>query len=136
MKLTNYLTFIFISLTISTFLTSCSNNAIIDKGLMKASSEINKNCPFMVDQETRLDNTTALAGNKFQVNYTMVNVDKDTFNIDSFHDDIELSVVNHAKTSPDFKPFRDDRVTIIYKYKDYQGNFLTEIEVKPEDYLE
>ncbi|MFH0939535.1 MAG: hypothetical protein V1899_09690 [Planctomycetota bacterium] len=31
----------------------------IDSELMKSVSEINKNCPFMVDKFTRLDNTVA-----------------------------------------------------------------------------
>ena len=31
-----------------------------DEQMMQAASEINKSCPIMVDQETRLDNTVAL----------------------------------------------------------------------------
>src|SRR5690554_6928537 len=35
----------------------------IDSQLMKFSNEVNKNCPFMVDSETRLDNTGVVAKN-------------------------------------------------------------------------
>jgi predicted amidophosphoribosyltransferase len=40
-----------------------------DKQMMEMASELNKNCPIMVDQETRWDNCIALPDNAFQYNY-------------------------------------------------------------------
>ena len=37
-----------------------------DKVMMQAASELNKTCPIMVDQDTRLDNAIALPGNVLQ----------------------------------------------------------------------
>src|SRR5258706_10879123 len=53
-----------------------------DKAMMKAASELNKTCPIMVDQDTRLDNAVTLPDNVFQYNYTLVNLDKSQVNID------------------------------------------------------
>ena len=49
-----------------------------DKVMMEAASEINKTCPVMVDNVTRLDNSIALPNNVFQYNYTLVSVIKDS----------------------------------------------------------
>lgn len=43
-----------------------NRNNTFDKQIMKAASELNKTCPIMVDNDTRLDNAIALPDNVFQ----------------------------------------------------------------------
>ena len=52
--------------------------------MMAAASELNKSCPMMVDQDTRLDNAIALPENVFQYNYTLVNLTKDELDLEKF----------------------------------------------------
>ena len=70
-----------------------------DKAMMEAASELNKTCPIMVDQDTRLDNAVALPGNIFQYNYTLVNYEKSELNIDTVKKYIEPGLINSVKTN-------------------------------------
>ena len=47
--------------------------ASFDAAMMEAANALNKTCPIMVDQDTRLDNAVAIPGNIFKYNYTLVN---------------------------------------------------------------
>ena len=64
-----------------------------DKAMMEAASELNKTCPIMVDQDTRLDNAAVFPDNIFQYNYTLVNLDKSEVNIDTVKKYIECLVL-------------------------------------------
>ena len=107
-----------------------------DKIMMEAASEINKSCPLMLDQDTRLDNTMALPGNVFQYNYTLVNMEKETVDEVDLKNYLESNIVNNIKTNPDLKPYRDNKVTMSYVYRDKDGHFLIKIEATPDKYGE
>ena len=95
-----------------------------DQVMMQAASEINKSCPIMVDQETRLDNTIALPENVFQYNYTLVNMEKATTNIAELENYLKPTLINSVKTSPNMKINRDNKTTMGYFYKDTNGDFV------------
>jgi len=105
-----------------------------DKALMEIASELNKTCPIMVDAETRLDNSMALPNNIFQYNYTLVNIDKDSVNIEEARKYLEPTIINVVKTNPEMKVFRDNKTTMNYSYKDKSGIFLLTISITPEKY--
>ncbi len=107
---------------------------LYEKVLMEMANELNKNCPMMLDAETRLDNTIALPGNIFQYNYSLINIDKEALNIDELKAYLEQQIVNTAKTNPDMKIFRDNKTTLRYSYKDKSGIFILTIEVTPDKY--
>jgi hypothetical protein len=46
----------------------------IDKELVKVSSEINKNCPIVIDQYLILDNTSAYPNKTLQYNYRAIHL--------------------------------------------------------------
>ena len=107
-----------------------------DKMLMKVADELNANCPVMVDSETRLDNAFAMPGNVFQYNYTLVNLVKDSINIQDFEEYMKPRIVSNAKTNPDLQLFRDNKVTMNYYYKDLNGIFVSKISISPDQYSE
>lgn len=106
----------------------------IDKTLMKTANELNKTCPLMVDQVTQLDNAIALPDKIFQYNYTLVSFNKDSINIASFENYMRPMLLNNIKTLPELKPFRDNKVTMAYNYKDRNGIFITKISISYDDY--
>jgi hypothetical protein len=108
----------------------------IDEVMMKAASELNKSCPFMVDEETRLDNTISLPDKIFQYNYTLVNLQIEDIDIDAMVSYLEPGLINNVRTNPDMKYQRDSEVTLAYVYKDRDGVFLTKILVTPDKYQE
>jgi hypothetical protein len=107
-----------------------------DKVMMKAASEINKSCPIMVDQNTRLDNTVALSGNTLQYNYTLVSWIKDSIDIAAFNDYMFPMILNNIKTNPDLKVCRDKKTTMTYSYKDMNGEFISKISITADQYLD
>ncbi|MBN2639685.1 MAG: hypothetical protein JXR65_11445 [Bacteroidales bacterium] len=107
---------------------------LIDRVLMKTASEINKTCPVMVDQYTRLDNAVVLPDKVFQFNYTLLNIDTESVNINELKKNLEPSIINYVRTSPQIQKLRDEKVTINYNYRNDSGAYLFTISVKPEDY--
>lgn len=106
----------------------------VDKVMMNAASELNKTCPIMIDQETRLDNALAMPNKAFQYNYTLINLDESEVNVDTLKKYIEPFIVNSIKTNPDMKMFRDNKVTMIYYYCDKDGDFVYKLSITPDMY--
>ncbi len=105
-----------------------------DRALMTVASEINKSCPIMVDNATRLDNAIALPGKTLQYNYTLINMLKDSVDTNKLKNSIEPILINYIKTNPGMKDMRDQNTTLKYYYKDMTGKYLFTITVKPEQY--
>jgi hypothetical protein len=110
------------------------NKPLYDKAMMEFASELNKTCPIMVDNATRLDNAIALPGNTFQYNYTIVNMVKKSIAIDELKKVVEPTIINFVKTNPEMKFIRDHKTTVNYYYKDMTGVYLFTISVKPDQY--
>ena len=124
-----------VGLTVMTLVQQgCSNQISFDKAMMEAASELNTSCPIMVDGETRLDNAMALPDKVFQYNYTLINMEKASVNIDELASYLEPIIVNNVKTNPDLKIYRDNKITMAYYYKDKNGVYLTKIEATPDKY--
>lgn len=105
-----------------------------EKVLVEVANQMNMSCPMMIDRETRLDNTIALPHNVFQYNYTLVNMVKDSMNIDNVKQYLEPKIVNFVRTTPEMKTLRDNKTTINYYYRDKAGVYLLTITVKPDQY--
>lgn len=88
----------------------------------------------MVDSQTKLDNTISLADNILQYNYTLVNLLKDSINVNELENSIKPNILNTIKTSPDLETFRNNDVTIAYNYKDKNGVHLFKITFKADQY--
>lgn len=106
----------------------------LDSQLIKVANEINKNCPFMVDQYTRFDNTIAGPGKSLAYNYTVVNYEATELNIESIRGNLTPILINNIKTNEDMKCFRENKVSLKYNYRDKSGVFLFSILINPEDY--
>ena len=106
--------------------------ASIDAKLAATASQINATLPMMVDQNTRLDTTIAMPGQKFCYVYTIVNMDPMPAS-----DDIEAIMrpllLNNYRTAPEMQELRDANVTLVYKYRDEQGRQLSTFEIAVAD---
>jgi hypothetical protein len=105
-----------------------------DMVLMEAASELNKSCPMMVDEITRLDNAVALPTNEFQYNYSLVGLTIAEINVDTLVKYIEPGVINNVKNNPDLKFYRDNNTTLTYIYRDKNGELVHQFSVTPEEY--
>lgn len=130
------------SLVMVVFVVICANigprlftkSDSIDSETMKTASEINKNCPIMIDAETRLDNTIALPNNTFQYDYTVVKIEKNSADTLKLKNYIEPILLNNVKTNPQMQYQRDHKWTLRYYYKDKAGLYLFAVNITPEMY--
>lgn len=111
-----------------------SQSPSVDEMMVKTASEFNKSCPMMVDQITRMDNAVALPGRIFQYNFTMINMDVASIDKEELKKNLEPVIINTVKTSPELKLFRDKEITIVYYYRDINGNYMFKISVGPKQY--
>ena len=110
------------------------NSNTLSEKYIQAANEVNKNCPMMLDKDTRLDNTIALPNNVFQYNYTLISFRKEEINVDQLKNDLRPSLLNNLKTNEQMNIFRTNKTTVNYYYKDKDGVFLFLIELQYEDY--
>ncbi len=97
-------------------------------------NELNKNCPMMVDEETRLDKVSLPSKTVFQYNYTLINYDKSQIDTTKLKDALEQNIIQITKTNPQMQYQRDNNVTMNYFYNDKNGDYLMTIIISPEMY--
>lgn len=110
------------------------NKSSFQNEMEKASQEINKMCPQMIDSETRLDNSTVFPNKVMQYNYTLINMNSGEIDLEEMEQYLKESILNNVKTNPDLKIYRDNDATLNYLYKDKRGVFLLKIEIPPSLY--
>lgn len=107
---------------------------IFDKQLFEVSKQVNQNLPMMLDAETRIDTTIPMAGKTFQYVYTLVNYSRGEIDIEAFKEVMRPQIVNSIKTSTDMKTFRENQVTMVYLYRDKDGNEVAKFTILPDEY--
>lgn len=103
-----------------------------DREVVKFAREMNKNCPSMVDAETRLDKVNALADYSLRFDYTLVYRDKDSVAIGNLKQFMEPVIMDKIKTSPSLSKYLNKNLTWIYSYNDKNGDFIFKITYTPE----
>jgi hypothetical protein len=107
-----------------------------DRDLVEAANEINQHLPMMIDSETRIDSTIALPGKTFQYFYTLVNYSKDQLDAGDFEKRLRPLILNSIKTNTDMENFRKNKVTLVYLYRDKDGNEFLKLTFSHDDYTD
>ncbi len=99
--------------------------------LQKAVADMNKDCPKVIDNETRLDSVNTF-DNTFQYNYSLVNFSKGDpkLDIENVKKAIRSSAQENFDVNPAMKSFRDKDVSLKYSYKDKTGKDLFDFTIK------
>ncbi len=114
----------------------CAKNDLVYKEVAKASEEMNKQCPMVIDADTRLDNTTVTDNPvKLTYNYTVVTVDKKTISpqLETVKEAMIKNTQNTVDTNPQMKFYSDNKVALTYSYKDKNGEFLFDYTITPQN---
>ncbi len=107
---------------------------VTDKEMVELVAKYNKNCPLVIQEGIRLDNVTLPKDKIVQYNLTLLNVEKETAEIETIKKNIEESLLSTVKANPGLQTFRDNDFTLIYNYDDKKENYLFEIMITPEQY--
>lgn len=98
-------------------------------------AELNKQCPMVLDAETRWDNSFFEPESyTFQYNYTLFNKEKAELDTAQLINYISPILINNAKTNPDMKTFLATKVKLAYYYSDKMGKYLFKVVITPEQY--
>jgi flagellar biosynthesis/type III secretory pathway M-ring protein FliF/YscJ len=99
--------------------------------LEKAVTEMNKQCPQVIDNETRLDSASTF-DNTFQYNYTLINFAKGDpkLDVETVKKAIRASAQENFDVNPAMKTFREKDVSLKYNYKDKTGKDIFDFTIK------
>ncbi|WP_280766213.1 hypothetical protein [Parabacteroides sp. PFB2-10] len=111
-----------------------SKSMVLNVALVETAKEVNKTCPFMIDQETRLDNLIVLPNNILQYNYTLLTINEETTDLEELKNNLQKNLTNHIRTNPDMQFYRDHEVSFNYYYRDAAMNHLFTISITPKMY--
>ena len=106
----------------------------VETELAKVAEDMNRGCPFQVDELTVLVNVKALPNKTIQYNYKLNSMTKAEINLDTVKKYVFPGLLKNAKENPEAKAFRDKEVTIRYNYSDKNGEHITEYVVTPSMY--
>ena len=97
-------------------------------------NELNKLCPMVIDEYTRLTSSVYIDG-EFIYNYVIDTGFFYEFDISkSDWERIQLqSMKNTFCTDPDFQTFRDYEMNMVWKYYDLTGKYFSKIEIHTSD---
>lgn len=106
-----------------------------DRVLQLTALTVNKKCPMMVDEETRLDSVEAIGNKTLQYHYTLVNYSVKELDLEKLKATMQPYILKEIKTKPEMKVFREKGVKLAYFYKDKLSDSVLLLTYKPEDYL-
>lgn len=106
----------------------------LESELKHVASELNKQTPMQIDQFSRLDSASTKGKTNFIYHYTLIDMKKSDVNLDTVNKYIRPNIIENVKNSPDLKFYRDNNITMDYKYYDVNRNYVMEISVTPELY--
>ncbi|TMO56453.1 hypothetical protein [Pseudoalteromonas phenolica] len=108
------------------FATQTVDQRSLSVELTKTAAMLNKNGPVMLDEETRLD-SVATFKNYIIYNNTMVNYSVEQLDPNQFTMLLQDIVIKPLCSNKDLKAFQDYGVTMVYRYVDKSGNFISEL---------
>jgi len=114
---------------------SLSGTTLNEKNSLSQRAVImNKDCPFVIDKNTRLDSVNSPKNGVLQNNYTLINDNLADIDVDAFQNIFKTEITNHLKSNKESDFFRKNNATLVYKYFDKNKQFVTDIIILPSDY--
>ncbi|MES2486942.1 MAG: hypothetical protein V4581_13485 [Bacteroidota bacterium] len=108
----------------------CTDNKAVFNVVAKASEEMNKRCPMVIDADTRLDNTMAMENPvKLVYYYTIITAEKKAVEaqLGAAKEAMMANVEKTVNSNPEMKFYQDKQVPLTYSYKDKNGEFLFDL---------
>ncbi|WP_029270717.1 hypothetical protein [Flavobacterium sp. KJJ] len=110
------------------------NSDEVNTEITELVGKYNKNCPLTIQQGIRLDSVNLPSEQVVQYNLTLMNVEKETAEINVIKKEIEKSLISTAKANPGLQVFRDNDYTLVYKYSDKKKASLFEVKILADQY--
>lgn len=105
-----------------------------EQNLWYEANEINKTCPLMVDDATRLDNAVVYPNNTFQYNYTLYNLSRAEINAQVAIKNLEPKIIENVKKDQTLNYFKANNTTLNFSYRDRNGQFVFKVVLTADKY--
>jgi hypothetical protein len=112
---------------------SKQNQPSVEQQLRVVVNEINKQGNRMIDEVTRLEGAEALPNRTLLYKYSLITKSSSEIPLDAINRIVRPNLVKTYNTLPNMKLFRDNGVTITYRYMDKAGELIGDISVGPGD---
>jgi hypothetical protein len=119
---------------VNPYLTNLATPITFDRQLREGAVEVNRICPKMIDNETRLDSASVPKEKTFSYYYTLVNRAKKDIDIASARQILTPNLIQNIRTNEQLRFMRENQVVFIYSYADKNGSKVLDIQVSPYDY--
>lgn len=103
--------------------------------LNESAIKINKAMPRIIDEYTEVDSVKAIPPDTLQYYCKVIHIKKSSESISRIKQIMETTMLNTIKTQQAFKPYRENKIKIVYRYYDEKKVFLFAIFLTPEKYL-
>jgi hypothetical protein len=94
----------------------------------------NASCPRMIDADTRIDSGFYIPDSTFQFDYTLINYETAHIDAEALANYLRPRIRSNISFNPEMKVQRDHQVTMVFHYRDSNGNFITRVEITPDMY--
>ncbi len=109
-------------------------NPDLESALKEVALDLNKKAPMQIDEFTRLDSAASKGKTNFIYYYTLFDMEKSEVNLDTVGKYLWPDIIANVKTHPDLKIYRDNNITLDYKYYDKNRELAAELSVTPDLY--
>ncbi|PXY44767.1 hypothetical protein [Flavobacterium hydrophilum] len=110
------------------------NTEEVNKEVVELVKKYNENCPLIIQDGIRLESVSLHEERTVQYNLILLNVIKQTAEINVIKTEIEKSLISTAKSNAGLKTFRENDYTLVYSYSDKKKVFLFNVKIFPDQY--
>jgi polyphosphate kinase len=109
------------------------NKSRLDFTLNRIATDMNKNLPLMVDEQTSLDKVTAVSG-KLVYFFSLPDLAKTNFDSAEFENKLQPKLTENYKTNSTMDALREQKVILEYEYKDKNGEVVFKTTISPKNF--
>lgn len=106
----------------------------VENQLIKSVQEANRNCPVMVDEDSRLEGVMYREGPELEYRYTLINLLAEEYDASLAQRIVEESIIDNIKKDESLAFAKSNQVTFTYIFNDKHGDFLLKVRVTPDKY--
>lgn len=115
-------------------LSSCENNTNQESFIEEEVAVINKNCPKMLDEETRLERVVFTKPSLIIYNYSLVNVSKQNVDTAQFRTALWPGILSTIRVDKDLSDLRERQMNFEYRYYDQSKELIYTFKISPANY--
>lgn len=96
----------------------------------------NQTAPVMIDSITRFDSVAFLPKDTLLYNFSLVNIEKGAIDTTNFRSIMHPEMVKEIKKDEKFKFYRENNITIVYRYRYEDGELIGDVVTTRDHYKE